>query len=109
MPGARYTKSFNTLTASFQAHSAARSGERRVVQWLCGEDADAKHVVARLIEEAGYAPLDLGGVERCAVMEAPRREGAVYGEEYRLADALQVLAALEQGRPIPPAPRYRDA
>lgn len=31
MPGARYTKYFNTLTAAFQAATAHR--EPRVVQW----------------------------------------------------------------------------
>jgi len=40
------------------------------------------------------------------VMEAPRREGAVYGEEYRLADAKAVVEAVRRGRPIPATPRY---
>src|SRR5205814_4098005 len=35
MPGARYTKCFNTLTAAFQADVAHRTP--RVVQWLCGD------------------------------------------------------------------------
>jgi len=30
-----------------------------------------------LIEQIGYAPVDLGGTSGCAVMEAPRRPGAV--------------------------------
>jgi hypothetical protein len=30
-------------------------------------------------------------------MEAPRRPGAVYGEEYRLAEAEAALAALSSG------------
>jgi hypothetical protein len=38
MPGARYAKSFNTLTAAFQAQAAGRTGQARVVQWLCGDD-----------------------------------------------------------------------
>ena len=106
MPGARYTKSFNTLTSAFQASAAGRSGDARVVQWLCGDDAAAKQVVAGLIEDAGFAPVDLGGTAGCAVMEAPRRAGAVYGEEYRLADAAAVQDAVRAGRPIPPAPVY---
>jgi 8-hydroxy-5-deazaflavin:NADPH oxidoreductase len=107
MPGARYTKSFNTLTSGFQAEAAGRSGDERVVQWLCGDDPAAKQVVASLIEDAGFAPADLGGTAGCAVMEAPRRPGAVYGEEYRLPDAMAVLKAIRAGRPIPPTPRYR--
>ncbi len=107
MQGARYTKSFNTLTSGFQAEAAGRSGDERVVQWLCGDDPAAKQVVASLIEDAGFAPVDLGGTAGCAVMEAPRRPGAVYGEEYRLPDAIAVVEALRAGRPIPPTPQYR--
>jgi predicted dinucleotide-binding enzyme len=108
MPGARYTKSFNTLTAAFQAEAAGRSGDDRVVQWLCGDDAEAKETVARLIADCGYAPVDLGETATCHVMEAPRRPGAVYGEEYRAADAPPVVAAVRAERPIPPTPRYPD-
>ena len=104
MPGARYTKSFNTLTSAFQVEVAHR--QPRVVQWLCGDDEEAKALVAGLIREAGYEPVDLGGTETCAVMEAPRRVGAVYGEEYRLAEAQNVVDAVRAGRPIPPTPDY---
>jgi len=106
MPGARYTKCFNTLTAAFQAAAATRSGEQRVVQWLCGDDAEAKQIVGRLVADAGYVPVDLGGIDDCRMMEAPRRPGAVYGEEYRAADAAAVVAAVRAGRPIPPTPTY---
>jgi 8-hydroxy-5-deazaflavin:NADPH oxidoreductase len=104
MAGSRYTKSFNTLTAAFQAETAHR--DPRVVQWLCGDDAEAKDVVAGLIREAGYEPVDLGGTAGCEVMEAPRRDGAVYGEEYRLPEAEEVVAAVSAARPIPPVPAY---
>jgi predicted dinucleotide-binding enzyme len=104
MPGARYTKCFNTLTAAFQSATAHR--DPRVVQWLCGDDAQARELVAQLVRDAGYEPVDLGGTEGCAVMEGPRRDGAVYGEEYRLPDAERVVEAVRAGRPIPPTPRY---
>lgn len=106
MPGARYTKSFNTLTSGFQAEAAGRTGSERVVQWLCGDDPGAKAVAAGLIKDAGFVPVDLGGTAGCAVMEAPRRPGAVYGEEYRAADAEAVVEAVRAGHPIPPTPRY---
>jgi predicted dinucleotide-binding enzyme len=107
MPGARYTKSFNTLTAAFQAATAHR--DPPVVQWLCGDDEQAKATVADLIRDAGYEPVDLGGTDACAVMEAPRRPGAVYGEEYRLADAGAVVEAVHAGRAIPATPSYGPA
>jgi 8-hydroxy-5-deazaflavin:NADPH oxidoreductase len=106
MTGARYTKSFNTLTAGFQADAAGRQGSGRVVQWVCGDDAEAKALVMGLIDDAGYAPVDLGGLATCAVMEAPRRPGAVYGEEWRLPEALGVVEAVRDRRPIPETPRY---
>jgi hypothetical protein len=106
MPGARYVKTFNTLTSGFQEATAGRTGDERVVQWVCGDDAEAKATVAGLLEEMGYAPVDLGGTAGCAVMEAPRRDGAVYGEEYRPADAQAVVEAVRAGRPIPPTPSY---
>lgn len=106
LPGSRYTKCFNTLTAAFQADTATRTGDERVVQWICGDDAEAKAVVSGLVDQAGYVPVDLGGIDDCAVMEAPRRPGSVYGEEYRAADAAAVVAAVRAGRPIPPVPVY---
>ena len=106
MPGARYVKSFNTLTSRFQEQAAERAGEERVVQWVCGDDAEAKALVAGLIEDMGYVPVDLGGTETCALMEAPRRPGAVYGEEYRAADAPAIVEAVRSGAEAPPAPVY---
>jgi predicted dinucleotide-binding enzyme len=108
MPGAGYTKSFNTLTAGFQRQTADRDGDRRVVQWLCGDDAQAKAVAAALITDCGFAPVDLGGSADATVMEAPRRPGAVYGEEYRQREAQAVVAAVRAGQPIPPGPSYPD-
>jgi predicted dinucleotide-binding enzyme len=106
MPGARYVKSFNTLTAGFQAQAADRNGDERVVQWMCGDDPEAKQLVAGVIEEMGYVPVDLGSTETCEVMEAPRRPGSVYGEEYRAGDAQAVVDAVSNGTPIPPTPQY---
>jgi 8-hydroxy-5-deazaflavin:NADPH oxidoreductase len=106
MAGARYTKSFNTLTSGFQELAADRAADERVVQWICGDDEDAKRQVANLIGGMGYVPVDLGGTETCQVMEAPRRPGAVYGEEYRAADAQAVVEAVAAGKEIPPTPAY---
>lgn len=74
--------------------------------FLCGDQASAKTTVAGLIEDAGFAPADLGGLADAAVMEAPRRPGAVYGEEYRPADAADAVVALRAGRALPPLPHY---
>jgi 8-hydroxy-5-deazaflavin:NADPH oxidoreductase len=106
MPAARYTKCFNTLTAGFQAAVAARTDYERVVQWIAADDHDAAAMVSGLVNDAGYAPVLVAGIDTCAVMEAPRRPGAVYGEEYRMPDAAAVVDAVRAGRPIPPTPTY---
>jgi 8-hydroxy-5-deazaflavin:NADPH oxidoreductase len=90
MPGARLVKAFNTLTAGFQAEAAGRG----VAMFLAGEDAAAKKVVAGLIRDVGFAPVDVGGWVEVSIMEAPRRDGAVYGEEYSGQDGLRIAAAL---------------
>jgi hypothetical protein len=94
MPGARYTKSFNTLTSGFQEQAAGRTGPDRVVLFLCGDDEEAKRVVAGLIDDAGFTPVDMGGIADAAPMEAPRRPGAVYGEEYHDEEARAFVAQL---------------
>ena len=94
MPGARYTKAFNTLTSGFQAQAAGRTGPDRVVMFLCGDDADAKRVVAGLIDDAGFTPVDMGAIADAAPMEAPRRAGAVYGEEIHEDEARTFVARL---------------
>lgn len=109
MSGARLVKAFNTLTAAFQASAAGRAPQDRVVIFLCGDDGQAKTTVAALIVDAGFAPADLGSLADAAPMEAPRRPGALYGEEYRPAQAAEAIEALRAGRPIPPAPQYEQA
>jgi len=94
MSGARYTKAFNTLTSGFQASAAGRTGPDRVVMFLCGDDDEAKGVVAGLIDDAGFTPVDMGGTADAAPMEAPRRPGAVYGEEYHEQEARAFVESL---------------
>lgn len=91
MPGASLVKAYNTLTSGFQAAAAGRTGPDRVVMFLCGDDAHAKTLVSGLIEDSGFTPFDLGGLADAAVMEAPRRPGAVYGEEFHYADAVRLF------------------
>ena len=62
LPGARVVKAFNTLTAAVLASDPHQSGGRRVM-FMSGADRDAKATVARLIEQLGFAPIDLGDFE----------------------------------------------
>jgi predicted dinucleotide-binding enzyme len=51
LPGARIVKAFNSLFAAF-----------RQVVFYAGDDADAKAAVAALLDQFGFAALDLGGL-----------------------------------------------
>ena len=106
MPGARLVKAFNTLTSRFQWEASTRPASERAVMFYCGDDREAKATVAKLIEDCGFAAVDMGGLADAAPMEAPRRKGAVYGEEYRLPDALKFVEATKRHEPPPPLPDY---
>jgi predicted dinucleotide-binding enzyme len=64
MLGARIVRAFNTLTSGFQSDAAGRSGDDRVVMFLSGDDEEAKRLVGGLIDEIGFAPVDIGGSTR---------------------------------------------
>jgi predicted dinucleotide-binding enzyme len=95
MPGAQVVKAFNTLTSGFQAEAAGRG----VALFLAGEDAAAKQLVAGLIRDIGFEPVDVGGWAQAPIMEAPRRDGSVYGEEYSGEAGQLIAAALRAGDP----------
>lgn len=57
--GARVVKAFNTVTAELLRAGARVLPEQPAVCY-CGDDARAKRVVARLIREIGFAPVDCG-------------------------------------------------
>lgn len=94
-PGARWTKAYNTLTSGFQAESAGRKGPERVVMPYAGKDSDAKRIVATLINDSGFEPFDVGGWAEAHWIEAPRRPGSFYGEEWHLDTARAFLAELK--------------
>jgi predicted dinucleotide-binding enzyme len=64
--------------------------------FFCGDDDEAKETVKKLIREIGFAQVEVGGTADAAVMEAPRRDGAVYGEEFTKAEAVEFLEKARQ-------------
>lgn len=76
--GARVVKAFNTVFATFM-HDTPPVRPASLV--YCGDDAAAKDAVATLIEDAGFEPVDAGGADRTADVEAFAR--LVIGVAYR--------------------------
>jgi NADPH-dependent F420 reductase len=66
-PGARVVKAWNHVWA----RAADRGlGEARPAVFLCGDDPDARAVVADLARETGYDPHDAGGLDQARWLEA---------------------------------------
>ena len=89
MSGARLVKTFITLAADSLAEAAARGA----AVFLTGEDAAAKEVVAGLIRDVGFTPVDLGGWAEEPIIEVG---GALSGWEYSGDDGLRIAAALSR-------------
>jgi len=71
LPDTRVVKAFNTIYWEHlrdQGDSSRPMDERRVIP-LAGTDEEAKKIVAALIEEIGFAPLDLGTLRESHRME----------------------------------------
>jgi len=60
-PGARVVKVANTLVRAMLAADPKQAGGRRVL-FMSGDDAAAKADVSAILEKAGFAIIDLGGL-----------------------------------------------
>ena len=60
LPGARVVKAFNTAFAQVYQEETRLFGSRRAAMFYCGDDAEAKTIVARLINDVGFEPVDSG-------------------------------------------------
>jgi predicted dinucleotide-binding enzyme len=62
-PGAHLVRAFNSIPAAAVKSEANRSGERIGVP-LAGDDAKSLHVAERLVRDAGFEPVIVGGLRR---------------------------------------------
>ncbi len=92
LPGARVVKAFNTMRAEDLA-TRGRTDlpvEQRPALFLASDDAEAKAVVARLIEEIGFAPIDTGSLREGGKLQQPG--SPIYGLLMAGHEAHHVLA-----------------
>ena len=62
LPGARVVKAFNHLGAALLQSDPRSEGGRRVL-FYSGDDADAKKTIGQLIDQLGFAGVDLGTLD----------------------------------------------
>ncbi|HEX5434017.1 MAG TPA: NADPH-dependent F420 reductase [Candidatus Angelobacter sp.] len=94
MPGARLVKAFNTI---YYEHLATRGSkdaplEDRHAIYIAGDDAEAKQIVAALIREIGFAPVDTGSLRDGGRLQQP--DSAIYNETYTAREAAKIMANL---------------
>ncbi|AWN22697.1 NADP oxidoreductase [Deinococcus irradiatisoli] len=90
MPGARVVKAFNAIHAAHleaQGDTGKPLEERRAIP-IASDDAEAKQVVADLIEQIGFAPLDNGTLEDS---KSQQPGTPIYGKEANLKQARDIL------------------
>jgi len=86
LPGARVVKAFNTIWFEHlktKGKKDAPLDERRAI-FVSGDDAEAKRVVSRLIEEIGFGPYDLGSLHD-SLEQQP--DSAVYNRDVTVTEA----------------------
>ena len=59
-PGARVIKALNTLVVSWVPEYS--DNKQKLVLFMSGDDKDAKQKLAHVLDETGFAPVDLGGL-----------------------------------------------
>lgn len=91
-PDARFVKAFNTMyyeTLATKGNPSASLDERLVI-FVSGDHPDAKSTVARLIQEIGFAPVDLGSLREGGQRQQPG--SPIYNRPLTFADARKLLA-----------------
>ena len=87
LPEATVVKAFNTMYFKTLGEAGHRADP--LVIFLSGDDPAAKVKVAELIEEIGFAPVDLGSLHEGGALQQPG--SAVYGEDLTVAGARELL------------------
>jgi 8-hydroxy-5-deazaflavin:NADPH oxidoreductase len=91
LEGARVVKAFNTIWFEHlktQGDTSKPADARRAI-FISGDDADAKHTVAQLIESIGFGPYDLGSL-RDSARQQP--DAAVYNRDVTVAEARAIVS-----------------
>lgn len=93
IPGARLVKGFNTIWFEHlqsQGNTDLPLEDRRAI-FIAGDDSDAKAIVAKLIEDIGFAAVDTGFLREGGRSQQPGT--AIYNKELTAAEAAKVMTA----------------
>lgn len=92
LPGARIVKAFNTIWFEHlktQGRQDLPLENRRAI-FIAGDDSEAKALVAKLIEDIGFAAVDTGFLHEGGLSQQPGTP--VYNQEITAKDASRILS-----------------
>lgn len=89
LPGARVVKAFNTLNFQLMRAATGRTGSDRLSLFVAGDDADAKKVVAGLMNDMGFAAVDTGTLAEGGKRQQPG--SAIFNKELTEAQARKLV------------------
>ncbi len=90
LAGARVVKAFNTIWVKHlyeQGDTTKPVADRRVI-FIAGDNSADKQIVADLITQIGFGPLDLGSLHASLIQES---DGPVFNKDLTVAQALALL------------------
>ena len=90
-PGARVVKAYNTLPSGIQMREASSKSAGQLALFYSGNDDEAKRVVAGLISDSGFEPVDAGPL-RSARYQEPG--GLLFGRPVGSDEARELILRL---------------
>lgn len=93
LPGARVVKAFNTIWFEHLRTQGDTNlpPERRRAIFIAGDDAEAKKIVAKLIDDIGFAAVDTGSLRKGGKSQQP--DSPIYNKNLTAGDAAMRLSA----------------
>ncbi len=91
LPGARLVIAFNTMFYHTLATEARAPGTERLALFIAGDDADAKAVVTKLIDQIGFVAIDTGPLREGGRKQQPG--SPIYNRPMTAEQGRQALAS----------------
>lgn len=92
VPEARFVKAFNSVGSAFMVNPALPGG--KPTMFYCGNDIEAKQVVATILAQFGWEPADMGGAAGARAIEPLCQLWCIPGlRENRWTHAFKLLQA----------------
>lgn len=92
-PQAKTVKAFNSVFYKIFAEKAFLEGDERIAVQICSDDEQAKETVKQLIKDIGFAPQDLGGLDKGVLFEP---DAPLYNQNLKIGEAEKLLSEIQK-------------